>query len=103
MRVALRMAPVFESVSSGLQLPGQAVQQGQQTQQQPYTLIERYLQSRKLLATAQAEVKKLREHARIEYLGEFEAARTQPVSSGAAGGAVDDHDQSIRKGVAGLR
>ena len=49
---------------------------------------------------ALAEVKKLREHARIEYLGEFEAARAQPASSGAA---VADHDDSIRKGVAGLR
>jgi len=78
-------------------------QEASLSEQQAKPVIERYLQSRKLLATAQAEVKKLRDHARIEYLGEFEAARAQPASSGAAGGAVDDHDQSIRKGVAGLR
>ena len=78
-------------------------QEASLSEQQAKPLIERYLQSRKLLATAQAEVKKLREHARIEYLGEFEAARAQPASSGAAGDAVDDHEQSIRKGIAGLR
>src|SRR5438105_1450 len=78
-------------------------QEASLSEQQAKPLIERYLQSRKLLATAQAEVRKLREHARIEYLGEFEAARAHPASSGAADGAVDDHDQSIRKGVAGLR
>jgi EpsD family peptidyl-prolyl cis-trans isomerase len=61
------------------------------SEQQARPIIERYLQSRKLLATAQAEVRKLREHATIEYFGEFDAAR------------VDDHDESIRKGLAGLR
>src|SRR5438067_3758431 len=56
-------------------------QEASLSEQQAKPLIERYLQSRKLLATAQAEVKKLREHARIEYIGEFEAARAQPASS----------------------
>jgi EpsD family peptidyl-prolyl cis-trans isomerase len=79
-------------------------QEASLSEQQAQPIVERYLQSRKLHATAQAEVKKLREHARIEYLGEFEAARAQPASLGAApGGAVDDHDESIKKGVAGLR
>jgi hypothetical protein len=79
-------------------------QEASLSEQQAKPIIEGYLQSRKLLATAQAEVKKLREHAKIEYLGEFDAARAQPAPSGAApGGAVGDHDESIRKGVAGLR
>jgi EpsD family peptidyl-prolyl cis-trans isomerase len=79
-------------------------QEASLSEQQAKPIIERYLQSGKLLATAQAEVKKLREHARIEYLGEFETARAQPASSGAAQeGAVNDRDESIRKGVAGLR
>lgn len=67
-------------------------------------VIERYLQSRTRLALAQAEVKKLREHAGIEYVGEFEAPRAQPTSSGATpSGSIDHHDESIRKGLAGLR
>jgi EpsD family peptidyl-prolyl cis-trans isomerase len=79
-------------------------QEASLSEEQAKPVIERYLQSRKLLATAQAEVKKLREHARIEYLGEFEPPRAQPASSAAAPGrAVDHHDDSIRKGVAGLR
>ena len=79
-------------------------QEASLSEQQATPIIERYLHSRKQLAVAQAEVKRLRERARIEYVGEFEAARAQPASSGAApGGAVDDHDESIKKGVAGLR
>ena len=79
-------------------------QEASLSEQQAKPIIERYLQSRAVLATAQAEVKKLREQARIEYLGEFEAARAQPVSAGSAPrGAADDHGESIRRGVAGLR
>lgn len=79
-------------------------QEASLSEQQAKPIIEGYLQSRKLLATAQAEVKRLREHARIEYLGEFDAARAHPASAGAApGGAIADPDESIRKGVAGLR
>lgn len=68
-------------------------QEASLSEQQAQPIIERYLQSRKLLATAEAEVKKLREHARIEYLGEA-AARAQPAA---------DQDESIRKGIGGLR
>jgi EpsD family peptidyl-prolyl cis-trans isomerase len=79
-------------------------QEASLSEEQAKPVIERYLQSRKLLATAQAEVKKLREHARIEYLGEFEAPRAQPASSAAVPArAGEEHDESIRKGVAGLR
>jgi EpsD family peptidyl-prolyl cis-trans isomerase len=74
------------------------------SEQQATPIIERYLHSRKQLAVAQAEVRRLREHARIEYVGEFEAPRAQPASSNAApSGSVDDRDESIRKGLAGLR
>jgi EpsD family peptidyl-prolyl cis-trans isomerase len=79
-------------------------QEASLSEEQAKPVIERYLQSRKLLATAQAEVKKLREHAKIEYLGEFDPTRAQRASSAAAPGrAVDDQDESMRKGVAGLR
>jgi EpsD family peptidyl-prolyl cis-trans isomerase len=74
------------------------------SEQQATAIIERYLQSRKLLAVTQAEVRKLREQARIEYVGEFGAPQAQPVSASATpSGSVDDHDESIRKGLAGLR
>src|SRR5258706_1984524 len=79
-------------------------QEASLSEQQATPIIERYLHSRKQLAVAQAEVRKLRDQARIEYVGEFEAPRAQPASSSAApSGSVDDHDESIRKGLAGLR
>src|SRR5712692_5299164 len=79
-------------------------QEASLSEQQAAPIIERYLHSRKQLAVAQAEVRRLREQARIEYVGEFEAPRAQPASSNAApSGSVDDRDESIRKGLAGLR
>ena len=79
-------------------------QEASLSEQQATPIIERYLHSRKQLAVAQAEVRKLRDQARIEYVGEFEAARAQPASSSATpSGSADDRDESIRKGLAGLR
>jgi EpsD family peptidyl-prolyl cis-trans isomerase len=79
-------------------------QEASLSEQQATPIIEQYLHSRKQLAVAQAEVRRLREQARIEYVGEFEAPRAQPVSSSATpSGSVDDHDAPIRKGLAGLR
>jgi hypothetical protein len=79
-------------------------QEASLSEQQATPIIEQYLHSRKQLAVAQAEVRKLREQARIEYVGEFEAPRAQPASSSASPkGSVDDRDESIRKGLAGLR
>ena len=79
-------------------------QEASLSEQQATPIIEQYLHSRKQLAVAQAEVKRLRERARIEYVGEFEAARAQPASSSATpSGSADDRDESIRKGLAGLR
>jgi EpsD family peptidyl-prolyl cis-trans isomerase len=79
-------------------------QEASLSEQQAAPIIEQYLQSRKRLAVAQTEVRKLREQARIEYVGEFEAPRAQPASSLATrSGSADDRDESIRKGLAGLR
>jgi len=61
------------------------------------------LRSRKLLAVAQAEMRRLRERARIEDVGEFEGPRAQPASSTTPSGSVDERDESIRKGLTGLR
>src|SRR5438094_7791127 len=78
-------------------------QEASLSEQQATPIIEQYLHSRKQLAVAQAEVRRLREQARIEF-GEFEAPRAQPASSSATpSGSVDDHDASIRRGLAGLR
>jgi EpsD family peptidyl-prolyl cis-trans isomerase len=78
-------------------------QEASLSEQQATPIIEQYLHSRKQLAVAQAEVRKLRQQARIEYVGEFEAPRAQPASSNAAPSGVDDRDEPIRKGLAGLR
>jgi EpsD family peptidyl-prolyl cis-trans isomerase len=78
-------------------------QEASLSEQQAAPIIERYLHSRKQLAVAQAEVRRLREQARIEYVGEFEAPRAQPASSTTPSGSVDERDESIRKGLAGLR
>jgi EpsD family peptidyl-prolyl cis-trans isomerase len=78
-------------------------QEASLSEQQATPIIDRYLHSRKQLAVTQAEVRKLREQARIEYVGEFEAPRAQPASSTTPSGSVDDRDESIRKGLAGLR
>src|SRR2546426_579815 len=79
-------------------------QEASLSEQQATPVIERYLHSRKQLAVAQAEVRKLREKARIEYVGEFKAPRAQPASSSATpSGSADDRDESVRKGLAGLR
>lgn len=79
-------------------------QEASLSEEQAKPVIERYLQSRKLVGTTEAEVKKLREHATIEYLGKFEAPRAQPASAAAVPArAVEEHDEAIRKGVAGLR
>src|SRR6267143_3921514 len=79
-------------------------QEASLSEQQATPIIERYLHNRKQLAVAQAEVKRLREQAKIEYVGEFEAPRAQPASLHATpSGSVDDRDESIRKGLAGLR
>src|SRR6267378_1844678 len=71
-------------------------QEASLSEQQATPIIEQYLQGRKRLAVAQAEVRRLREQARIEYVGEFAAPRAQPASS-----SVDDRDESIKKGLAG--
>ena len=79
-------------------------QEASLSEQQATPIIERYLQGRKRLAVTQAEVKRLRERARIEYVGEFEAPRAQPASLNATpSGSADDRDESIGKGLAGLR
>ena len=79
-------------------------QEASLSEQQATPIIEQYLHSRKQLAVAQAEVRRLREKARIEYVGEFEAPRAQPASSPATpSGSADDRDESVRKGLAGLR
>jgi hypothetical protein len=59
-------------------------------------VIERYLLNRKRLELARAEVGKLREQAKIQYLGEFKPAP----ASAAPGGVNDGH---VEKGLAGLR
>jgi EpsD family peptidyl-prolyl cis-trans isomerase len=69
--------------------------------QQAAPIIERFLLGRKRLELARAEVGKLREQAKIEYVGEFEAARPEPAAASATPAGADD--RHIERGVAGLR
>jgi EpsD family peptidyl-prolyl cis-trans isomerase len=75
------------------------------SEQQAAPIVERFLLSRKRLDVTQAEVRKLREQAKIEYVGDFAAAdRAAPVapasSSAHPGGSVKD-DGSSRKALQG--
>lgn len=65
-------------------------------------VIERYLLNRERLELARAEVGKLREQAKIEYLGEFKPAQVErPAAASAAPGI--GNDGHVEKGLAGLR
>jgi EpsD family peptidyl-prolyl cis-trans isomerase len=68
--------------------------------QQAIPVIERFLLNRERLELARAEVGKLREQAKIEYLGEFKPAQPAPAAGATPGGADDGH---IERGLAGLR
>lgn len=75
------------------------------SEQQAVPVIERYLHGRRRLELARAEAGKLREIAKIEYVGEFEAARpaaaTHPGASSPSGDARDR--EHARKGLAQTR
>jgi EpsD family peptidyl-prolyl cis-trans isomerase len=74
--------------------------------QQAAPVIERYLLGRRRLEVARADVRKLREQAKIEYVGDFAAARpaaAQTTSSRAGEGAGFEPGGHIEKGLAGLR
>lgn len=77
------------------------------SEQQAAQVIERFLLNRKRLDVAQAEVRKLREQAKIEYVGEFDAADraalVPPAPPGADRGGSGAEDGYIKKGLAGLR
>lgn len=76
------------------------------SEQQATPIIERYLLGRKRLDIAQAEVRKLRENARIDYVGEFEvvrpAAPAHPTASGASQNGGVRNEEHIKKGLAGM-
>lgn len=77
-------------------------------EQQARPVIEQFLANRTRLELARAEVKRLREKARIEYVGEFEAARLKasvastPQPPGEASAAVGTEDEHLKKGLSGL-
>jgi len=68
--------------------------------QQAGPIIERFLLGRKRLELARAEVGKLREQAKIEYVGEFGPVGPAPAAGATPGGAEGGH---IERGLAGLR
>ena len=68
--------------------------------QQATPVIEQFLLNRQRLELARAEVGKLREQAKIEYLGDFKPAHPAPAPGAMPGGADDGH---IERGIAGLR
>jgi EpsD family peptidyl-prolyl cis-trans isomerase len=78
------------------------------SEQQAAPVIERYLLSRRRLEATRAELGKLREQAKIEYVGEFAAAArpaaaVQPASLNADQRSDVGAGAHIEKGLAGLR
>jgi EpsD family peptidyl-prolyl cis-trans isomerase len=77
-------------------------------EQQATPIIKQFLASRKRLEVAQDEIRKLREQAKIEYVGEFASAHAAPLpqptpSSAAPSGSADDDGGYIKRGLAGLK
>jgi len=70
-------------------------------------IIKQFLANLKRLEIAQAEIRKLRERAKIEYVGEFAAAgpaaAAQPAPSEATPKASGEDDEHIKRGLSGLR
>jgi EpsD family peptidyl-prolyl cis-trans isomerase len=77
------------------------------TQEQAKPVIERYLGNAKKREVAEAELKKLKEKAKVEYLGEYADAGKQaaaPEATTAPATAQPSADASaIEKGVSGLK
>ena len=68
----------------------------------PSGAIEQNLMNRRRGEATQAEIKRLREIAKIEYRGEFEGGAT-PSAARTGGGEPRSVDKSIEKGISGLR
>ncbi|OYY93537.1 MAG: peptidyl-prolyl cis-trans isomerase, EpsD family [Hydrogenophilales bacterium 28-61-23] len=82
------------------------------TQEKAKPMIERYLENAKKRATAEAELKKLKEKAKVEYLGEYtEAGKEAPAPQAAPTPAAPAAAQppagvdasAMEKGVSGLK
>jgi EpsD family peptidyl-prolyl cis-trans isomerase len=79
-------------------------QQAPLTEKQAEPAIEQYLLNRKRFEVADAEVKKLRENAKIEYMGDFQATKPQSSPQPRAprmGEAKPEN--ALDKGLSGLR
>ncbi len=77
-------------------------------EQQATPIIKQFLAGRKRLEVAQDQIRKLREQAKIEYVGEFASPHTvslpQATPSSAAPSAIADDDGGyIKRGLAGLK
>ncbi|HUO44278.1 MAG TPA: EpsD family peptidyl-prolyl cis-trans isomerase [Burkholderiales bacterium] len=71
-------------------------------EQESKPAIEQYLLNRKRIEIAGAEVKKLREKAKIEYLGDFKAPAAAPSAPPAPPAVGAKPENSIDKGLSGL-
>ena len=76
------------------------------TQEQARPMIERFLANAKKREVADAELKKLKASAKIEYLGDYaklvEAAASAPVPAAPAAPA-NSNEKAIEKGMSGLK
>lgn len=77
------------------------------TQEQAKPVIERFLGNAKKREVAEAELKKLKEKAKVEYLGEYAAAGQQAAAPEAAPAPATSQPSAdasaIEKGVSGLK
>lgn len=73
------------------------------SQEQAKPVIERFLLNAKKREAAEAELKKLKEKAKIEYLGEYAEAGKEPAKPAEASAAPAGGDAGAEKGAASLK
>jgi EpsD family peptidyl-prolyl cis-trans isomerase len=99
---------VLTSSNSATVMQLMGAEEAPMNEQQATPIIKQFLAGRKRLEVAQDQIRKLRQQAKIEYVGEFASAHTVSLpkatpSSAAPSGIAEDDGGYIKRGLAGLK